>query len=431
MKGFTLIETLIGVTILTIIMFGIYGIFQGGLRIINNSRAKLTAQALANQKLEEARNLPYDKVGTIGGIPAGTIPEQITVTRNKINFTVKTTVVYIDDPFDEISPVDTLPNDYKRVKIKVDWSENFKGTITFFTDIAPKGTEQESGGGTLFLSCFDANGLAVAQADVYIKNEEVNPTIEANYQTNNDGQLILAGSPASIESYQISLSKDGYSTDRTYGIEEIANPAKPHSSVIEGQLTEISFSIDKLSTFNVNIISEETGLPIGNIPFNLQGTKIIGTDDDDQPVYKYSQNHTANADGQIEIPNLEWDSYNFSIDKDLTGFDLVSTNPEQPVDLLPDTTTPVTLILGAENTFLITVKDSSTLEPIFSASARIFNLDLGYDQTIPTDEQGQAFFAPLEENDYNLEIQANGYQDYSSVITISGEGRRGMKFWLI
>ena len=116
-----------------------------------------------------------------------------------------------------------------------------------------------------------------------------------------------------------------------------------------------------------------------------------------------------------------WYSYNFSIDKDLTGFDLVSTNPEQPVDLLPDTTTPVTLILGAENTFLITVKDSSTLEPIFSASARIFNLDLGYDQTIPTDEQGQAFFAPLEENDYNLEIQANGYQDYSSVITISGD----------
>jgi hypothetical protein len=117
--------------------------------------------------------------------------------------------------------------------------------------------------------------------------------------------------------------------------------------------------------------------------------------------------------------NLEWDSYEFSIDEDATGFDLISPDSdEQPIDLLPNTITPVTLVLGAENTLIMTVKDSEDSEPIFGAGVRIFNLDLGYDEIVPTDEQGQVFFTPLEEDDYDLEIQADGYQDYSSTVTI-------------
>jgi prepilin-type N-terminal cleavage/methylation domain-containing protein len=415
-NGFTLIETLIGVAILTIVMLGIYGIFQGSLRMVNSSRARLTAQALINQKLEETRNISYNKVGTVSGIPSGTIPEQIEITRNNINFTVKTTVVYIDDPFDGINPGDTLPNDYKRVKVKADWSGAFKGSLSGFTDISPKGAEQAVGSGTLSIVCFDASGVGVAQANVYLKNDDVIPAIEANYLTDDDGQLILAGSPESVEAYQITLSKSGYSTDRTYGEGEVGDPVKLHSSVAEGKLTEISFAIDKLSVFNVNAISEETGLPIGNVLFHLQGLKKIGNE---VPTYKYSEDHSVDASGQLTILDLEWDSYEFSVDKGATGFDLIS--PEQPIDLLPDTITPVTLILSAENTLLMTVKNSGDSEPIFGAGVRIFNLDLGYDEIVPTDEQGQAFFTPLEENDYSLEIQAGGYQNYSSTVTILGD----------
>ena len=420
-NGFTLIETLIGVAILAIVMLGIYGIFQGSLRMVNSSRARLTAQMLVNQKLEEARNLPYNKVGTISGIPSGTITEEVEITRNGIDFTVKTTVVYLDDPFDGTSAdeTDDLPNDYKRVKVKADWSGISKGTLFGFTDISPKGAEQAAGSGTLSIVCFDASGASVAQANVYLKNDDIVPAIEANYLTDNDGQLTLAGAPESVEFYQITLSKNGYSVDRTYGEDEVEDPVKLHSSVAEGKLTEISFAIDKLSIFNVNIVSEETGLPIGDVPFHLQGLKEIGKK---VPTYKYSEDHSVDAAGQLTILNLEWDSYEFSVDKEVTGFDLISPNPdEQPIDLLPDTITPVTLIFGAENTLIITVKDSENSEPIFGAGVRIFNLDLGYDEIVPTDEQGQAFFTPLEEDDYDLEIQADTYQDYSSAVTILGD----------
>ena len=418
-NGFTLIETLVGVAILAIVMLGIYGIFQGSLRMVSSSRARLTAQALINQKLEEARNLSYNKIGTLGGIPSGTIIEEAEITRNGIDFTIKTTVVYIDDPFDGISPDDTLPNDYKRVKVKANWSGISEGVFSGFTDIAPKGTEQAAGSGTLSIVCFDASGAGVPQANVYLRNDDVVPAIEANYLTDDNGQLTLAGAPESVEAYQITLSKGGYSTDRTYGEDEVEDPVKIHSSVVEGKLTEISFSIDKLSIFNINVVSEETGLPVGNVLFHLQGLKKIGKE---VPTYKYSKDHSVDAAGQLTILNLEWDSYEFSIDEDATGFDLISPNPdEQPIDLLPDTITPVTLILGAENTLIMTVKDSEDSEPIFRAGVRIFNLDLGYDGIVPTDEQGQAFFTPLEEDDYNLEIQADGYQDYSSTVTITGD----------
>jgi prepilin-type N-terminal cleavage/methylation domain-containing protein len=418
-NGFTLIETLIGIAILAIVMLGIYGIFQGSLKMVNSSRARLTAQVLINQKLEETRNLSYNKVGTVSGIPSGVIIEEVEITRNGINFTVKTTVVYIDDPFDGINPGDTLPNDYKRVKVKADWSGAFEGSLSGFTDISPKGAEQAAGSGTLSIVCFDADGAGVAQANVYLKNNDVVPAIEANYLTDDNGLLTLAGAPESVEAYQITLSKSGYSADRTYGEGEVEDPVKLHSSVAEGKLTEISFAIDKLSIFNVSVVSEETGLPIGNISFHLQGLKKIGKE---IPTYKYSEDHSVDAAGQLTILNLEWDSYEFSVDKGATGFDLISPDSdEQPIDLLPDTITPVTLILGAENTLLITVKDSGDSEPIFGAGVRIFNLGLGYDEIVPTNEQGQVFFTPLEEDDYSLEIQADAYQNYSSTVTILGD----------
>jgi prepilin-type N-terminal cleavage/methylation domain-containing protein len=415
-NGFTLVETLIGIAILAIVMLGIYGIFQGSLRMVNNSRARLTAQALVNQKLEEARNISYNKIGTVSGIPSGAIAEEAQITRNGINFTVKTTVVYIDDPFDGINPGDTLPNDYKRIKVKADWSGAFEGSLSGFTDISPKGAEQAAGSGTLSIVCFNASGAGVAQANVYLKNDDVIPAIEANYLTDDDGQLTLAGAPESVEAYQITLSKSGYSADRTYGEGEVEDPVKLHSSVAEGKLTEISFAIDKLSIFNVSVVSEETSLPIGNVPFHLQGLKKIGKK---VPTYKYSEDHSVDVAGQLTILDLEWDSYEFSVDKSATGFDLIS--PGEPIDLLPNTATPITLILNAENTLLMTVKDSGDSEPIFGAGVRIFNLGLGYDEIVPTNEQGQAFFIPLEEDDYSLEIQADTYQNYSSTVTILGD----------
>lgn len=428
MKAFTLIEVLVGIFLILIVFLGIFGAFQLGLKVVWQSQARITAISLANQKIEEIRNLSYDGVGTIGGIPSGNIPAEEQIELNNIAYNLKTVVVFIDDPLDGQVPEDPLPRDYKRVKVKVSWSGFFAGEISLITDVAPKGIETEEGGGTVFIRVLDASGLGVAQASLHIINEKVSPGIDVLYLTDDQGQFVIAGAPASTESYWIEVSKTGFSTDRTYSKSEVAESLKPLASVFEGQMTEISFSIDKLAQMTVEArgTKGQGYPPVHNTPFILRGAKLIGQDSQGAPVYKYSRIHTTNGKAEVAIPNLEWDSYSFFVDKLVTGLDLIAVESppgnevSQPVDLLPDSPIIVRLVLAAENTLLITVKDSQTTEPIFGASVRVYNSDLGYDQTQPTDQGGQSFFIPLEQATYNLEIQAQDYQTYMGSVSVSG-----------
>jgi uncharacterized surface anchored protein len=162
--------------------------------------------------------------------------------------------------------------------------------------------------------------------------------------------------------------------------------------------------------------------PIPGVNFNLKGEKIIGADLDDKPVYKYSENHVSNSEGVSNISNLEWDSYTFSVDKALTGLDLIAADPSpQPINLFPDSSQAVSLFLKAENSLLVKVKDSETGNPIFSAEVRLYDAG-GYDQTYNTNEKGETFFIPLDEGSYNYEIRAAGYQNKSGTVSVSGDG---------
>ncbi len=563
-KSFTLIEVLIGISLLVIVFTGIYGAFQLGIRVVGQSKARVTAIAISNQRIEQIQNLAYKDIGTIGGIPPGSVAETETINRNSVDFIVKTTVVYIDDPFDGVMPADTLPTDYKRIKIKTSWAGWRGGEVTLLTDISPKGIETEKGGGTIKISVLGAWGQGIAGANINVINNQVSPNINANYLSDSSGNLILAGSPTSTQAFQITVDKANFSQDRTYGAEEISSPAKPHLSVFEGQITEISFSIDETSDFSIQTRSRESfdddfgnwskisqhsnvalnnneikltegaggyetngylisiaitptylinwdrliwqdeepistgiryqlfyatgtsfalipdndlpensfGLTISpidisgldtnkytslkirgdlstnststtpiifdwhityntplieNVDFHLQGLKIIGTDEQDNNVYKYSQDHISNSNGHLDIADLEWDSYLFSLPA-TSLLDLIETNPSpQPINLSPGTSTPVTLYLSAENTLLLKVQDASTSDPIFAAGSRLYNEGLGYDNIKPTDEKGQTFFIPLEQTTYALEITANGYETAITTVNVSGHSSKTIK----
>jgi len=557
-KGFTLVEILIGIGLIVIVFTGLYSAFVFGLKAVGQSKAQSAAIALANQKMEQIRNLSFEEIGTNGGIPFGNILETEILTKNAVEYTIKTTIIYIDDPFDGLAATfDTLPADYKRAKIKVSWSGFFGGEINLITDIVPKGIETEAGGGTLMIWALNASGQAVAQANIHLVNEQVSPFVNANYQTNDAGYFVLTRAPTSTESYKITVSKTNFSQNRTYGKEEVANPAKPHLSVFERQLTEISFSIDELSTFSIEtrsiesfdddfgnykklsayenifidnseatlvkigeeyatsgeLVSEEifplnlinwdcfswqdqesettdikyqllyaasanwelvpeAVLPgnalgfdispvdisnlniadypklklkgilstattssapvlfdwhliyntplIGNVDFYIQGLKIIGTDTEGNSVYKYGKKHSSDASGKINIPGLEWDSYVFSATT-TTGMDLTETIPTLPIDLLPATTTVVALYFKAENDLLVKIIDASTTAPIFGADIRITNQELGYDKTKPTDEQGNAYFIPLDQAIYNIEATKDGYETATTSVSVVGK----------
>ncbi len=256
-SGFSYIETILGISILAAVALSLFALFDLTLRVLWENKARLGAQSIAIEKMETVKNMPYDDVGTQGGIPSGTLPQNETVIRNGISYTVNTAIIYIDDPYDGTlggNPEDLLPTDYKQVRISVSWNSRLGSKpVVYVTNIVPKGMESTTGGGTLRIKATNASGAVLGQADVQIENSSVSPAVNVSLKTNNNGMVILPGAPASVEGYKVVVSKSGYSTDQTYDpvIPDMPTSARPRLTVAEGSVTDATFVIDLLSSMDV------------------------------------------------------------------------------------------------------------------------------------------------------------------------------------
>lgn len=384
-RGVTLVEMLVGAALFLVIATGIYGAFQSVLTVISASRAKIVAMDLANERFELIRNLPYEDVGISGSIPNGLLPHVETFVRSGFTFQATTTIRNIDDPFDGTiggSPNDLSPADSRLVEIEIGCAtcKNF-APVFVNSRVGPKNLETSSTNGALFIRVFDANGQPVPDADVRIVNSAAVPAILIEDTTNINGMLQIVDAPPGVNQYQITVSKSGYTTDRTYtpGASGNPNPTKPHATVVIQQVTQISFVIDRVSTMNFSSTNVSC-TPIGGIDFNLTGSKLIGTGPD---VYKYNQDKITDGSGELTVTNMEWDTYPITL---IDGtYDLIGTNPLLPVSLLQNTTQDIDFIVATKNprTLLVAVKDSATGLPLENASVQLQKS--GYDTTLVTE----------------------------------------------
>lgn len=69
-SGYSLVEVLAAIVILTLAIIPMVGMFDTALRVVSTSGDYGVARACAGQKLEQARSLPYETVS--GGLPDGT-----------------------------------------------------------------------------------------------------------------------------------------------------------------------------------------------------------------------------------------------------------------------------------------------------------------------------------------------------------------------
>jgi len=426
-NGFTLIDVLIGSFLVSIIFVGIFGVFQLGFRVVAQGENRIVATNIANEKMEIIRTIPYASVGVIGAeLPyvAGELAGEETINRNGRDYIVETKVKYIIDSADGLgAPEDVCPYDYKRVQVKVAWSGFWGGDVVFLTDIAPGNLAEECSetGSVLGLTVFDAYGVLIDTPLMKIIDPTSGEIIDS--ATPSGGRYYFPLSPGY---YKAVVSKDGYSSARTYGDDEIIIPENPHPRLEEGEVVEIGFSIDRLSAFSVNTVSrigageEEEIVPVGNVEFNLRGEKIIGYNGEEEPVYKYSKLHITDASGHIDISDMEWDDYFFSIDPQ-TNLVLEEISPSpQPVALAPDTLLAVDLFVRAEDLLLVKVEDAETQEPIFSAEVELYNESLLYNETQDTNEKGETYFIPLEPATYNFSVAAPGYNPLEGTVSVSG-----------
>lgn len=429
--GFTLIETVVALSVLMLFFTAVALILQTVLRTVAENRVRIVALALAQEKLETAKNLPYVDLGTVGGIPAGVIPQDEYVTVNGQEFLVRTTITYVDDPFDGSAtsePPDTITNDYKRVRVAVKWEGAFAAHEfrALLTDVAPKGIETAAGGGTLAIRVLDAYGSPVQNAKVSLQAEAVVPPVDLELWTDPQGWIILPGALACFECYRISATKSGYSTDRTYGTEEVANPLKPHVTVLEGQVSQLSLSIDHVSTVEVTTTrSRESGYaPFQGVQFTLRGAKVIGTDTLDDPVYKYETSFVSGVGGKVTVSDLEWDIYEIFFPTTST-IDFAGSNPLNHFSLAPGTTIPATVVTTADtaNSLLVSVTDGANN---LLADATITLATTSATATkaagsVGAGDQGQAYFGSLLTTTYDLIASLAGYLQATASVTILGD----------
>lgn len=259
-RGSTLLDAVVGTALMLIVFVGIVGAFRLTVMVVSNNKARAGAIALANERLEFVRSLPYDSVGTLGGIPSGTIAQEEPVELNDVHYTRRTFISWEDDPADGEGGADEngIITDYKSAKVTVSWTvRDGEHTITLISRLSPPGIETSVPGGTLSFNVIDAALAPVSNAQIRIANSTVSPTIDMTTYTDADGTASVLGVPPGSD-YRIIVSKSGFSTAQTYGSTATnTNPIPTHLGVALNQTTAATFAIDVLSTKTI-----ETFTPI-------------------------------------------------------------------------------------------------------------------------------------------------------------------------
>jgi len=364
--GFTLAELLVSVAILGVSLIAILGIFVSLYKNIVYTKAKITATALANQKMEEIRNMPYSDIATDVNYPPGEIPHTQTIKKSQIDYILMIIINYVDDPYDGDAlgtipgkPKDLYPYDYKKVDIKVSWANH---NVKIVSNISPNGPETATKTGSLVVNIIDSYGKTIQDATVKVTNSQITPPAYITTYTNDLGTVLIPLLPADSH-YHIEATKEGYSTDSTFPItEENPSPTTPDATVLEDSATPVTLTIDKLSDLNVTV-QDTNNNPVSNISIQVISSKIIGTYPDPAnpensvPIPKYKQSFTTNGQGKFTVENIEWGSYFdskydvwpasyklYTIDP-AADYTISSIKPARPVDILPDSTVDATIIL--------------------------------------------------------------------------------------
>jgi prepilin-type N-terminal cleavage/methylation domain-containing protein len=127
--GYSLVEVLVAIAILSLAILPMVGMFEAALRTATLGGNYDKARALANEKLEEIRALPYsDPDGAADSVTEKYPPA--TPTRGKrgiFTYTVQTR--FVDASFS--NPTDSPPTSQIRVEVEVEWQGKSYTTTGF------------------------------------------------------------------------------------------------------------------------------------------------------------------------------------------------------------------------------------------------------------------------------------------------------------
>lgn len=449
-QGFTIMEAIVALVIFVILLSGILSVTQILNKSTKTARQKTIVSAFASNQLEIVRNMPYSSIGTVNGNPVGSLPDSANpnvFSLEGVGFTSAFEITYIDDPADGtiLAGTDSTPNDYKQVRMYLTNTQT--GVISqFVTSIAPKNLESLNNAGAIWVKVIDSQGVPVSGAGITMQNTLLDPDLNLNRTSDAQGLWLELALPASVNGYNIVVTKNGYSTDQTYPITiENPNPVKPDATVVNGQVTELTFVIDTLANLTVKTLDTLCqGLP--NIGVNISGTKLIGTN---PQVLKFNNNYLSDSNGLIPLSNIEWDVYTPTLLAN-QNYIVYGTSPIQSINVPAGSNVVFTMILGAQDptksSLLVIVKDASTGLALEGATVHLqkggsqpqdyYGTTGGsvWNQLDFSGGSGQANFNPIPPNDATRYFQDDGNIDSNSAPTglrlKKTSGRYAISGWL-
>ncbi len=428
LRGFSLLELLVALGIIALVAVTVLGLLGRSIEVLRREEHRRVAIGIAEERLERLRNAPYDDLGTIGGIPAGAFLPRDTIERNGAQYTVTTRIRFLDDPFDGVAPNDPVPNDLRELAADVSWGTNPNQTITLATLAAPPGLERAGTTGTLRLRVLDARANPVEGATVEIANSDVTPPIALALPTDGNGEVTLPGAPPSTAGYHVRVTRSGHSADTTVTPSpEVPNPIAPPLTVIEHEVTAANFAIDRLAAIAFTFRKYTPDQSFRDLAmFTLQGQKVIGTrpnstpPPDTLPVYKAGPQSFTTNQGSLTISSLEWDTYEFR--ETMPDYDLAVADPLLPIELLPGTTYPVTIMFAPhrDHALRVIVRDAGGL-PVDGATVTLTYLGPPErTERGTTPAHGQVFLSPILQGAATLTVTHPSFDTVTRELTVSG-----------
>jgi len=434
-KGFTLIEALVLLFIFSVMTVTFYKVFASGTSLILETKKRLAAIGVVNERMELIRSLAYEEIGTDGGVPGGNINSDEYIASGNYQFHVITDIRYFDDEEDGTeggSPDDDTPNDYKFVSVMALWGEETDGQkVSLSSSIAPFGTEEAVSGGTLSISVIDIDGAPVSSAAVNIANGSVVPAINQTFIAGN-GSVSIPALPVSEQKYVVTVSKSGYENVSTFPPYPTSAyyPTDVHNSVVGGMITNSVIVASKLSDIEIRF-RNAYGESIGNVNFGLEGGRVLGTDDVGALVYNYNEALESDGSGVKSISNISPGQYTVSVSE--SGYHFWKTDAgigNEAGEIIvgqgeSGAVKNIILLDESKDSYFLRVTDSVTGKSIENASVKLSNIALVYEETVDTDEYGYVFFPDALSKEliggeiYDVEITADGYNAENTTVEIN------------
>ncbi len=91
--GFSLIDVIVGIALLLVLFMALFGVLRTSLTLSTIAKATAAATELASSQIEYLHGISYDAIGTIGGIPAGTVAKNATSTVDGVTYAIRTYIV--------------------------------------------------------------------------------------------------------------------------------------------------------------------------------------------------------------------------------------------------------------------------------------------------------------------------------------------------